>query len=482
MQFPILHFWDSIIFWNTMRKSLLLLVLTVTLWQVNAQESTPYSRYGLGNLFDNNNAQSAQMGGLGAAFQSGETVNYLNPASYASLQLTTFDAGFSGNFSKIKTPTLKAKQNNFSLNYLSLFFPINKYWTSGVALLPFSSKSYAISQTTTFDSTSIVKAEYEGSGSLYNLSWGNGFRYKGFSVGFNIGYLFGKLNNNAFAYNVDKNGTIDNSAYTTWSFTNTKISSFIWNAGAQYNLPIKSKKDSNKIYNIVFGLSGTAPLKFGKGTYLDNGLYTFQSSTLILRNSDAGINDFISDYIQPTSLTSDFIDTLAENNHVSTTIRIPATLNVGIMAYRGLKWKAGIDFKFQPWSKYKGYENNAASQLNNAWRIAAGAEFLPNDKTVSKFITRLKYRAGFNYTKTNITINDVAIKEFGINFGIGIPLIVTVPNNEGLLQKMFVYAFNIGLEAGSRGTTQKNLVRENFFRLKFGVTLNDKWFVKRRYY
>ncbi|HRB19761.1 MAG TPA: hypothetical protein PKZ14_06740, partial [Chitinophagales bacterium] len=77
-----------------MRKTYLFIFLTFATVQVFAQQNSPYSRYGLGNLFDNNNAQSAQMGGLGAAFQSGESVNYLNPASYASLQLTTFDGGF----------------------------------------------------------------------------------------------------------------------------------------------------------------------------------------------------------------------------------------------------------------------------------------------------------------------------------------------------------------------------------------------------
>jgi hypothetical protein len=25
-------------------------------------------------------------------------------------------------------------------------------------------------------------------------------------------------------------------------------------------------------------------------------------------------------------------------------------------------------------------------------------------------------------------------------------------------------------------------VRENFFKLKFGISLNDRWFVKRKYY
>ena len=112
-----------------MRNLFLLLTLLGSIQLSDAQEHTPYSRYGLGYAFDNNTAQSAQMGGLGAAFQSSETVNYLNPASYAALKFTTFDAGFSGNFGKLKTQTLKAKQNSFSLNYMSLFFPVNKYWT-----------------------------------------------------------------------------------------------------------------------------------------------------------------------------------------------------------------------------------------------------------------------------------------------------------------------------------------------------------------
>lgn len=465
-----------------MRNFFLLFFSLVVLQQANAQEHTPYSRYGLGYAFDNNNAQSSQMGGLGAAFQSPETVNYLNPASYGALQLTTLDAGFSGNFGRIKTQTQKAKQNSFSLNYLSLFFPIKKYWVTGASLLPFSAKDYFIAQTTTFDTATSVKFEYEGSGTLYNLSWGNGFRYKGFLVGFNVGYLFGKLNNNTLAYQLNKAGTYDNDAYTTWTFTNTKVSSFVWNAGVQYNLPIKSKKDSNKIYNITFGVSGSAPIKFAKTTYNDEALYTFPSSYLAYRTSDAGINDFITDYIQPRVSSSKILDTLSEKFNQKADVRIPATLNVGIIASRGMKWKAGVDFRFQPWSKYKGYEDNAASKLNNSWRIAAGGEFLPNDKNFSKFFSRLKYRAGFNYAQTNIKINNQAINEFGINFGIGIPLLITTANDEGLLQKVLVYAFNVGFEAGSRGTTDKNLVRENFYRLKFGISLSDKWFVKRKYY
>lgn len=448
----------------------------------SAQEATPYSRYGLGYLVDNNHMQSAQMGGLGAAFQSAECPNYINPASYAAMQLTTFDGGFTGNFEKIKTQTAKSKQNSFQLNYLSIFFPANKYWTTGVSLLPFSSKEYLIAQNTQFDTANTARFEYEGSGTLYNFSWGNGFKYKGFHVGFNIGYLFGKLNSNTLGYPLDNTGAIDQTAYTTWSYTNAKISSFIWNAGAQYVLNIKSKKDSSKSYNVVFGLSGSAPIKFSKGTYTDEALYTFSSAALTSKTATTGINDFITDFIRPTAEFRKILDTLSENFNQRTTIKIPATLNVGIMANRGIKWKAGIDFRYQPWSKYQGFESGAPSKLSNSWRIAFGGEFLPNDKSFKKFFSKLKYRAGFNYTRTNIAINNTSIDEFGMNFGLGIPLIINTSSPEGLLQKLYVYAFNIGVEVGKRGTTQKNLVQENFVKLKVGISLNDRWFVRRKYY
>lgn len=463
-----------------MRK-LLLSLLVFAAFGSFAQESTPYSRYGLGYLVDNNHMQSAQMGGLGAAFQSAESPNYINPASYASMQLTTFDGGISGNFEKIKTTNTKSKQNSFTLNYLSLFFPVNKYWTTGASLLPFSSKDYLVSQTQSFDTSSAMKFEYEGSGTLYNLSWGNGFKYKGFQVGFNIGYLFGKLNNNTFGYPL-ANGSLDQNAYTTWSFTNTKVSSFVWNAGAQYVLDIKSKKDTTKLYNVVFGISGSAPIKFGKGTYTDNAIYNFESKYLLSRSSSIGLNDFITDYIKPQAEFSKVLDTLSEKFGQKVDIKIPATLNVGVMAFRGIKWKAGFDFRYQPWSKYKGYESGAASKLSNSWRVAVGGEFLPNDKSFKKFFSKLKYRAGFSYTRTNIAINDTKINEFGMNFGVGIPIVITTTSPEGLIQKLYVYAFNVGIEGGSRGTTQKNLVQETFVKLKIGISLNDRWFVRRKYY
>jgi hypothetical protein len=40
---------------------------------------------------------------------------------------------------------------------------------------------------------------------------------------------------------------------------------------------------------------------------------------------------------------------------------------------------------------------------------------------------------------------------------------------------------NIGVEYGQKGTTKANLVRENYTNVVMSLSLNDKWFVKRKY-
>jgi len=40
---------------------------------------------------------------------------------------------------------------------------------------------------------------------------------------------------------------------------------------------------------------------------------------------------------------------------------------------------------------------------------------------------------------------------------------------------------NIGIEFGKRGATNANLVQENYTNISIGLSLNDKWFVKKLY-
>jgi hypothetical protein len=70
---------------------------------------------------------------------------------------------------------------------------------------------------------------YTGKGSLYQVYIGTGYRIKDFSIGFNAGYVFGKLDyTKGFAF-TDSIGE-----YNIQNATSVKVSGFIYNVGIQY--------------------------------------------------------------------------------------------------------------------------------------------------------------------------------------------------------------------------------------------------------
>jgi hypothetical protein len=56
-----------------------------------------------------------------------------------------------------------------------------------------------------------------------------------------------------------------------------------------------------------------------------------------------------------------------------------------------------------------------------------------------------------------------------LTFGMGLP----VPRS--------LTSFNVAFEIGTMGTIKNNLVKENYFNISISMSINDRWFVKRRY-
>ena len=68
----------------------------------------------------------------------------------------------------------------------------------------------------------------------------------------------------------------------------------------------------------------------------------------------------------------------------------------------------------------------------------------------------------------SIIVNNLPIKETGISFGLGLPL-------AGLSNA------NVGFELSQRGKKDSGMVQETIASLRIGLSLNDIWFIKRRY-
>ena len=59
-----------------------------------------------------------------------------------------------------------------------------------------------------------------------------------------------------------------------------------------------------------------------------------------------------------------------------------------------------------------------------------------------------------------------SIKDYGMNFGLGLPLGVS--------------KIDLGFEFGKRGTSSNGLIEENYFNVSVGLNLGAKWFEKRK--
>src|SRR4030095_11334448 len=73
--------------------------------QFSSAQSTqsPYSRFGIGELQSQSFIRSKGMGGTGYGYSSPFHINFSNPASLASLYLTTFEIGVTGNSTLYET-------------------------------------------------------------------------------------------------------------------------------------------------------------------------------------------------------------------------------------------------------------------------------------------------------------------------------------------------------------------------------------------
>ena len=101
-------------------KKLIIAALMVTFSMASMAQSgtnSPYSQYGLGVLSDQTSGFNRGMNGLGYGFHEHNQVNFLNPASYASVDSLSFifDAGISGQVTNFSEKGVKMNANNANI-------------------------------------------------------------------------------------------------------------------------------------------------------------------------------------------------------------------------------------------------------------------------------------------------------------------------------------------------------------------------------
>lgn len=433
-----------------MIKKLVIVFIAFFALHLTAQQGTssPYSFYGIGTLKFKGTVENKSMGGL-SIYTDSIHVNLRNPAAYVGPNLKSFNeesrpvkfavAG-SNNDLNLKTNSGEAKTSAATFDYLTLSFPVGKFGV-GFGLLPYTAVGYKLEST----ENDLVTNRYRGEGGLNKTFLGLGYLITdGLSVGIDVSYNFGNVQNSVieFVYDSENNPV----QYQTRENNRSNLS------GLNYNLGISYKTMLNEKLELTTGLT-YAP----ESTLRSNNSRSFSTIVISpLSGQEFEINTIEAD--------------LDANDLKTTDLTLPSRISFGAGLGEPRKWFFGAEYTFQNTKKFS---NPIFSVDNttfvNASNISLGGFLVPDYNSFSKYWKRATYRAGLHFENTGLEINNETIKEFGISFGVGLPV-----------GNVFSNA-NLGFEIGKRGTTNQNLIQENFFNVNISLSLNDRWFQKRKY-
>jgi long-subunit fatty acid transport protein len=396
--------------------------------------SSPYSFYGIGDVKFKGTAENRAMGGL-TIFTDSIHLNFQNPASYSNLKLTTFSLGGTYLTTDLSTNSQSEKARRTAIDYLAVGLPLGKFGV-GFGLMPFSSVGYNIQSTVAATGTNPQEIkQYSGSGGINKVFFGLGYSLsKKLSIGVDYSYNFGKIQTYSFRF-------IEGIQYGSREKNLSDINGGTLTAGLNFNTPINTK------------INGFASLTYSPDSKLSS---SNSRNIATIQYSSTGTEILV----QPLDVNVD-----------NTTIVLPSKLAFGFGVGESKKWMLGTEITFQK-SSNMGNRFNDINNVNyeNSTRYSLGGFYIPNYNAFSKYYEKIIYRAGLRYENTGLIINNTSIKDYGINAGVGLPLIGVFSN------------INVGFEYGQRGTTSANLVQENYTNITIGLSLNDKWFQKRRFY
>jgi hypothetical protein len=429
---------------SILKNKISILVLFVFIGvSLMAQSTSPYSRFGLGYLRSQTFSSNKALGEISGGYRSGVGLNIVNPASYSELAFTTLEMGANVDISDLKTKDSTYRGAFGTINHIAFGMPLKRdRWGLSFGLLPFATPNYNfINQATdTFSS-------YKGKGSLYKVYVGTGYRIGGFSLGINFGYLFGGQDYSKGYQFPDSLNMLN-----VRSTTNMRVSGFLYDLGLQYKIRLVKRSEANRFksdVNFVIGAFGNSGLKVNA------------------RNSGVTQRYFVRDGFDIV------VDTTSLKTEVKDKVSLPYTVGGGFTVGNELWWIIGADFKYSGWSGFSSPLNNDA--LADSWRFSFGFGITPD--YTGKFIKRIQYKTGFYTAKSEVLSGGSSLRETGGTFGLVFPFIFGRDriNSNDYLQ------INLMADVGTRQPVEKALIRETYYRLTFGLTLNGLWFKKRKF-
>lgn len=400
---------------------------------------SPFSTFGIGERYGNALAHNQGMGGLGLSQPQYWYLNNQNPALLVYNSFTVFQVGLMGEQLDLSNGTKTEQVRGGTMNSLALAFPLKfQKITTSIGLAPYTNVNYRLQYDYFIENeasivTDTAQIQERGNGGLAQLYWSTGFKInKNLALGIKASYLFGSVDND-MVQQISPDGQVV-------SFV-TGISESTYSRG--FNL------GGGISYTIDSLLNGEYRLSLGA-------IYDFAT-----RASSSLEKNFYS----VNSISGDTV-ALAVLDSKKGKLELPLGFGGGISFAKDRKWAIGVDYYYQDWSTFRSLnqaETNA-DNLGASWRLSLGGEYTP-DYISLNFFKRVTYRVGLS--QAPFFANGKEVDDFGINFG------MSLPSGRS--------SIDLAFKAGQRGAIAENGLKENYFKVYLGVTLNDQWFIKRKF-
>lgn len=385
-----------------------------------AQNSSPYSYFGIGMFNNVDNARNIALGNTGIALEAPDYINSKNPAAMTGISTrnVVFDVSGILKYNMISSNLGTDNRLNSNFTNFGAALRISSKAFIGVSMQPSTSSDYKISSTIPIEGTSSeYPITYEGSGGVSN--WGISLGYKineNWSVGGKVKNYFGTI--------VRKE--------TIATTSEVEISRDIRYTGFGYNLGTQFKKDFTDNFQLTLG-----------------GIVNFKSK-LVAKGEVS--------YTEDQDYTNSVVSKLSSKDS-----SLPLEIGLGIGVLRNERYRMTFDFTQSNWDKVKNTETSEQYYKQNTYGL--GFEILPQKKRIEKISEAFIYRFGVNYDTGYYKVNKSKIDKLEATVGLGIPL------NKVIL--------NVGYGYGIHGVQKNVSIRENYHMLNISMNVLDIWFKKR---
>jgi hypothetical protein len=404
--------------------------------------SSPFSKFGIGDIYTSAMAQHQGMGGIGISNASVWYINNQNPALLVYNRVTVFQGGMQMEKRTATDGTNTQSFGSGNLNYLAMAFPVKvAKWTTSLGLMPYSHVNYNVSYSDVVTGANVqINRVTKGTGGINQFYWSNGVAInRHFSVGVKASYLFGSI---------------------------------VTQSSNPFVLPV-SAIETTYIRDYYHGVNLSGGISFRKDSLFKNKI-RLNVGLVYSMKSNLNTQHFLR--YESTTNAGQIIDSSTVVNNIGSKMNLPQNFGVGISVAKSDRWMIGGDFTYMDYRSYNGPTYGPIGSTSDGvivvpsigFKTGVGAEITPKAEDFTSYFNRVTYRVGASYEQAPFQLNGRTWGDIGGTFGFSMPV--------GRISTV-----DLGIKIGKRGNVSQNSIEERYFRVYFGVTFNDQWFIKRKF-